>query len=344
MGGDRGPGGSGTGRHTGRSTGPRNGHGMRAGSTRHPRGRPTGRGRTSHARHARRRGFGRIAVVLVFLGILGLGLTGIALLVRSALPGEQDRGVVGYGPGENASGGGPSTPTLDFTGFDAGDIISDGLFFDGEAMTRDEVAAFVASWNAGCVAGPDGTPCLAEYSEETPSFPADRFCPGGFEGAEADSAADVVTKAASGCGVSPKVLLVVLQKEQGLITASGSSLTATRYASAMGYACPDTSTCNADYSGFARQVWYAARQFRIYQQDPGQFEFQAGVTSDVLYNPDPDCGSAPVALANQATAGLYNYTPYQPDDDALSGSGGSCSSWGNLNFHAYWKAWFGPTH
>jgi hypothetical protein len=285
-----------------------------------------------------------VVAILIFLGFLALGLAGIALLVRSALPGEQDRGVVGYGPGENATGQGPSTPALDFTGFNAGDIISDALFFDGEAMSRDEVAAFIASWNAGCVAGTDGTPCLAEYTEATPSFPADAFCPGGFEGADGDSAADIITRAATGCGVSPKVLLVVLQKEQGLITASGSSLTATRYTTAMGYACPDTSTCNTDYSGFARQVWYAARQFRIYQEAPGQFEFHAGETNDVLYNPDPNCGSAPVEIANQATAGLYNYTPYQPDDDAVSGSGGSCSSWGNLNFYAYWRAWFGSTH
>lgn len=320
------------------------GHGHRA------TGPPAGRRRSgrSRARHGTRRGrrgsSGCGVATLLVLGLLALIVAGIVLLVRSALPGTQDGDATGPDPDTVTAGAGPTTPPLDFSGFEPGDIISDALFFDADAMTEDEVAQFISTWNAGCVPGTDGTPCLADHSESTPDFAADAYCPGGFEGASEDTAASVITKAATGCGVNPQVLLVVLQKEQGLITASGSSLSAARYDTAMGYACPDTSTCDAHYSGFARQVWYAARQFSIYQQDPGQFEFQAGVTSDVLYNPDPDCGSAPVTMANQATAGLYNYTPYQPDDDALSGSGGTCSSWGNLNFHAYWKAWFGPTH
>lgn len=144
--------------------------------------------------------------------------------------------------------------------------------------------------------------------------------------------------------MSPKALLVILQKEQGLVTASGPALVPSRYRSAMGYACPDTATCNDDFSGFARQVWFAARQFRVYEGDPGHFSFRAGETRPVLFNPDPDCGSRVVTMENQATAGLYNYTPYQPDDAALSGSGSSCSSGGTLNFFAYWKAWFGDTH
>lgn len=52
---------------------------------------------------------------------------------------------------------------------------------------------------------------------------------------------------------------MILQKEQGLVTASGPALVPSRYRSAMGYACPDTATCNDDFSGFARQVWFAAR-------------------------------------------------------------------------------------
>lgn len=138
--------------------------------------------------------------------------------------------------------------------------------------------------------------------------------------------------------------LRALQKEQGLVTASGPALVPSRYRSAMGYACPDTATCNDDFSGFARQVWFAARQFRVYEGDPGRVSFRTGETRRVLFNPDPDCGSRMVTMENRATAGLYNYTPYQPDDAALSGSGSSCSSGGNLNFFAYWKAWFGDTH
>lgn len=283
-------------------------------------------------------------MTLVFLGLVAFLVCAVALMVRSAAPGEQDLAADGREPAGAVEGSGPTTPPLDFSGFRAGDIISDDLFFDADAMSQEEVSTFIASWNAGCVAGPDATPCLADLTETTPDFPADAFCPGGFEGAEGDSAASILTKAAQGCGVSPKALLVILQKEQGLVTASGPALVPSRYRSAMGYACPDTATCNDDFSGFARQVWFAARQFRVYEGDPGHFSFRAGETRPVLFNPDPDCGSRVVTMENQATAGLYNYTPYQPDDAALSGSGSSCSSWGNLNFFAYWKAWFGDTH
>lgn len=43
-------------------------------------------------------------------------------------------------------------------------------------------------------------------------------------------------------------------------------------------------------------------------------------------------------------AGSTGDTAAHPSRAALSGSGSSCSSGGNLNFFAYWKAWFGDTH
>jgi len=52
-------------------------------------------------------------------------------------------------------------------------------------------------------------------------------------------------------------------------------------------------------------------------------------------------------LQNQATAGLYNYTPYQPNQAALNnlyGSGDACSAYGNRNFWRIYIDWFGsPT-
>jgi hypothetical protein len=53
-----------------------------------------------------------------------------------------------------------------------------------------------------------------------------------------------------------------------------------------------------------------------------------------------------VLIQNQATAGLYNYTPYQPNAAALAagyGTGDSCSAYGNRNFWLYFRDWFGPT-
>ena len=50
-----------------------------------------------------------------------------------------------------------------------------------------------------------------------------------------------------------------------------------------------------------------------------------------------------MTVANQATAGLYNYTPFQPNEAAAHG-GDQCTSWGNWNFYGYFKTLFGsPT-
>lgn len=49
-------------------------------------------------------------------------------------------------------------------------------------------------------------------------------------------------------------------------------------------------------------------------------------------------------IVNQATANLYNYTPYQPNEQTVAnptGPGGSCSAFGNLNFSQLYTEWFG---
>lgn len=226
----------------------------------------------------------------------------------------------------------PRTPPLDFAGFDPGNIVSDEVFYDSSTMDTAQIADFLATTNDGCRAG--GAPCITDYIEDSPSFEADDFCYD-FQGAEADSAASIIAKAAQACGVNPQVLLVMLQKEQGLLTASGSRLNEGRYDIAMGFGCPDTADCNPAYFGFANQVYHAARQLRRYANEPEMYLYAPFESAEIAYHPNPECGTQAVYLENYATAGLYNYTPYQP--------GGSlgCESDGNLNFYAYFQAWFG---
>lgn len=276
---------------------------------------------------------GAVAIVVAF----SLFISWLADLATSGAGGAGAESTVSLAPE-------PTTPALSYVGFDAGDIMSDAVFFDSSTMGETQIADFIATWNAGCRTGGDGTVCLADHTEDTVSQAPDRWCTGGFTGATGDTAASIVFKAARGCGINPQVLLTVLQKEQGLITASGDSLNASRYRSATGYACPDGATCDPAYRGFARQVYFAARQFQKYRSDPAAFGFVPGRTSEVAYGPNASCGSAPVAILNQATAGLYAYTPYQPDAAALVGGTDSCASFGNLNFYAYFTAWFGSTH
>ncbi|MDO5081235.1 hemagglutinin [Buchananella hordeovulneris] len=232
---------------------------------------------------------------------------------------------------------------LDFTGFDPARIIDDEVFFDSTTMTAAEIDQFLTVQGEGCQPGSDGTPCLAHYVTDVPAMPANEHC---AEIADASNmgAAEVISQVATACEVNPEVLLVLLQKEQGLVTASGRGLEEWRYASATGYGCPDGATCAGDVAGFFNQVYRAAWQFQRYRAYPEDFDHVAGVPHQVGYHPRPECGGTELTISNQATAGLYNYTPYQPDPAALAGLEGACASHGNLNFYAWYKLWFGSPY
>ncbi|MFC6354796.1 hypothetical protein [Luethyella okanaganae] len=224
--------------------------------------------------------------------------------------------------------------------FDPGSIISDGEFFDANALSEAQVQAFLESQVPNCI-GANGYTCLKNYSVDT--FSRGAVEPGhcdAYTGATNEPASRIIFKVAQACGISPKVLIVTLQKEQGLVTAS--SPTERQYRVAMGYGCPDTSDCDAQFYGFYNQVYKAAWQFRQYTNYPSR-QYRIGNIS-VGYHPNASCGSSIVNIRNQATANLYNYTPYQPNAAALAnlgGTGDSCSSYGNRNFWVYFNNWFG---
>ncbi|GIG39607.1 hypothetical protein [Cellulomonas phragmiteti] len=232
----------------------------------------------------------------------------------------------------------------DLTQFRPGYIISDATFVASGAMSAADVQAFLDARAPSCRPGNDGTPCLRTARFDTWTRPADDRCRGTYVGAGNESAAAVITKVAQACGINPRVLLVMLQKEQGLITASGSSLTASRYQKAMGFGCPDTAPCDTRYYGFYNQLYQAAWQLNNYALNPTRYAHRAGMVNNVRFHPNAACGSSPVLIQNQATASLYNYTPYQPNAAALAagyGTGDACSSYGNRNFWNYFTDWFG---
>ncbi|WP_211295546.1 hypothetical protein, partial [Blastococcus saxobsidens] len=245
---------------------------------------------------------------------------------------------------------GPAAPGLqeaaDTGQFRPGNIISDQLFYDGAAMSPADVQFFLESKNPRCVPASDGTPCLQDARQDTYTRPADANCPGTYVGAPAETAATIIAKVGAACGISQRVLLVILQKEQGLVTLSGNNLTARRYERAMGYACPDTAPCNPAYAHLFNQVYSAAARYRYYAGNADQFNHRAGRVNTVRFHPDAGCGSTQLFIENAATAGLYNYTPYQPNAAALAagkGTGDACSAYGNRNFWIYYTDWFGST-
>ena len=109
------------------------------------------------------------------------------------------------------------------------------------------------------------------------------------------SAAAIVCQAAAAWQVSPKVILVTLQKEQGLLSAAQPSASALAWA--MGCGVPDTGSRNTAYEGFGNQVWYGAESLH----NDGQ-GWQAGIAKV--------CGDGTVHPVDEASYALYRYTPW----------------------------------
>lgn len=125
--------------------------------------------------------------------------------------------------------------------------------------------------------------------------------------------------------VSPKFLLVLLQKEQSVVEAKNPKTSQLDWA--MGYGCPDASACNPYFQGFGSQVERAASQFRKYMSYPQNYSFKAGNTYTFKNQYGTINNSKiEVTIENKATAALYNYTPHVYN--------------GNYNFWVIWNRYF----
>ena len=231
------------------------------------------------------------------------------------------------------------------TVFAAGNIISDAVFYNPAALSDEQIGKFLAAYGAGC----RGAFCLRDVRVDSVDQPADEFC-AAVAGGVAESAAVVIGKLSRACGVNPQVMLTTLQKESGLVGSPGPS--ASVYDAAWGWHCPDTgpggtANCDPEYAGFFNQAYGMAKQWSRYRVHPERYKYRAGQTVQILWNvAESGCGSAPVTIANTATAALYNYTPYQPNAAALAaypGAGDACSSYGNRNFFFLFGGYFGGT-
>lgn len=245
------------------------------------------------------------------------------------------------------------------SGFNAGYIISDQNFYNGSAMTTSQIQTFLNQKIGRCTIGDPGRApgsawgnttlawsCLNGALWTTDSRGSNAYCKGMAGGYQQSSAA-IIAKVAQACGVSPRVLLVMLEKEQSLI--SDTWPTIRQFDFAMGYDCPDSgpnnsANCNGSAGGFPSQVYRAAWQLKVYKANPASYNYRPYQTNTIQWHPNIGCGTSQVYLENYATAALYIYTPYRPNQAALNagwGTGDSCSSYGNRNFYQFYKAWFG---
>lgn len=133
------------------------------------------------------------------------------------------------------------------------------------------------------------------------------------------SAAEIISSAASRNGINPQYILVLLQKEQGLITDTNPKQTQLDWAT--GYAVCDSCSVThpgvLQYKGFAKQIDSAAWRTRYFFDNPTEFNFESGGTYTI--------DGVVVQIQDPATATLYNYTPHIN---------------GNRIFSKLWNAWF----
>jgi LysM repeat protein len=232
--------------------------------------------------------------------------------------------------------------------FDPGLIISDSVFYDFGTMSVADIQRFLDGRVAACRAAADRPGCLKDYRLSTPGATGS---PGRCESVPAKSnitAAELIYDIARACGINPRVILVKLQKEQGLVTSTDPSPRA--YDFALGMDCPDSpSGCSAASAGFFWQLYKGVGQLNWYSNPAGPFTWlKPGTVISRPYFPNyangPRCGSQSFTLQNKATAALYYYTPYVPNQAALDNlysTGDNCSSYGNRNFWRFFSDWFG---
>ncbi len=243
------------------------------------------------------------------------------------------------------------TSAASTAGFSAGNIISDAVMSNYNSMSVSDIQNFLTSKN----------PCndydYNKYLRLKAAYPnnswhfenghficlsEERFGDGEVIGS-GQTAAEIIHQAAQDYKINPQVLLVLLQKEQGLITDTYPNQV--QYRAATGFGCPDTAACSTKYYGFKNQVRNAASMFREVLNG-GWSNYPAYKTVYVQYNPNPGCGGTNVYIENRATSALYRYTPYQPNASALNagyGTGDVCGAYGNRNFYLYFMDWFGST-
>ena len=238
----------------------------------------------------------------------------------------------------------------DLRNFDPSNIMSDSVMSNKNSMTEAQIQTFLESKNSCNDDGSTYEPSIGmtrkQRRDQYPdhySWKDGKFVCMAKESFNGESAAHIIWQAGQDYSINPQVIIVLLQKEQGLITDTWPN--SIQYRSATGYGCPDTAACDAQYYGLKNQIRQSAALFRTVLNG-GWSNYPVG-ENYVQYHPDRNrCGGSTINIKNRATSALYRYTPYQPNQSALNagyGTGDSCGAYGNRNFWLYFTDWFGLT-
>lgn len=143
------------------------------------------------------------------------------------------------------------------------------------------------------------------------------------------SAAEIIYNASQEFDISPRFLLVLLQREQSLVEDDTPSQNQLDWA--MGYAVCDSCSKSdpriQKFKGFANQVYYAAQ--RIRESYLADLEEHGRTLTGIGPGIEVQIGDTLVTPVNYATSALYTYTPHLH---------------GNENFAKIWERWFVYTY
>ena len=178
-------------------------------------------------------------------------------------------------------------------------IITDEELTNANTMSGEDIAAFLKNKSSA----------LTDYEIIDPATGLNK------------TASEIIWQASQNYQINPRVLLVLLQKEQSLI--ENATPTQYNFDWATGYArcdaCDQNDPAIIKFKGLAKQIDSAAASFRYFLDNPPEVWLKK---PGLLYSID----SIPVIPANRATALLYTYTPHFR---------------GNYNFWRIWQRWFG---
>ncbi|NTX11723.1 hypothetical protein HUA74_09990 [Myxococcus sp. CA051A] len=118
------------------------------------------------------------------------------------------------------------------------------------------------------------------------------------------TAAALIVERSKAYNISPLYMLARIQVESSLVQSG----TSTNLAKATGCGCPDSSGCDAQYTGFGKQIECSAKKLRGYftDLDAGRTTVSGWKVGTTKASLDP-CSIKPT---NKATAALYTYTPW----------------------------------
>jgi hypothetical protein len=195
--------------------------------------------------------------------------------------------------------------------FNPNNIISDNDLLDARSMTLPQIQNFLQSKNSYLAnyISPNNNGVMKTAAEIIYDATNRNFDCDGVTLSDTPTEDEKRLKCKTITTVSPKFILVLLQKEASLI--EDTSPLQARLDWAAGYGCPDNWTCNPYYKGFGKQVNSASLQFLAYMQEQEKYKYQAG-KAYTFTNPYGTISNAPMTVVpeNKATAALYNYTPH----------------------------------